>query len=480
MRTVVVVGGGIAGMAAAYYLERFADRDGQDLKVTLVERDARLGGRAGTETVDGFLLDTGPDSFMSQKPWAVQLCEELGMGDEVISPLARKFYMLIRGRLHSVPHELVSLVPTKPEALWKASFLSPFAKIRASSEGLVRARLDCEDESLAHFMRRRFGREFAVRFAEPLMGGVHAGHPDEMSMASVYPMYWQMERKHGSVTRAILERRRAAKSGSSRQSMAPFVALRHGMASLVDKLSASLRSRVLLGTEVQGIEPSADGGARVALSGGDRIGADAVLLANPSCDAAELVRSWAPDAAGLLDEIRYASTAVVSLAYRREQVGNPLDGSGFLVPRSETSDVTGCTWSSNKWEGRAPEGMVLMRAFMGYAGNDRMVEDLAEEALARRAHEALARILGIDGPPAFERVYRLVRAMPQYDVGHLQLLESIEKELAPWPAVSLTGSSYRGVGVPDCVRQGKESAERIVRRLYPGARERPKGLTHET
>jgi oxygen-dependent protoporphyrinogen oxidase len=483
---IVVVGGGIAGMAAAYYLERLADQSGHAVDVTLVERDARLGGRVGTECVDGYLLDTGPDSFMSQKPWAVQLCQELGMGDEIISPLSRRFYLLIRGRLHSVPHELVSLVPTKPEALWKASFLSPFAKLRASSEGLVRPQLDREDESLAAFMRRRFGRQFALRFAEPLMGGVHAGHPEEMSMASVYPMYWQMERKHGSVTRAIIERRLAARKSGSAQTTSPFVALRHGMSSFVDRLAGSLQdTEVLLSTEVQALETLPNGRMRVSMGdptstgaagSGSRlvsprtIEADFVLLACPSYASADLVRPLAPQAAELLDKIRYASTAVVSLAYRREDVANPLAGRGFLVPRGEPQPITGFTWSSNKWEGRAPEGMVLMRAFMGHAGNDQFVVDQSEEELEVRCHRALAGLLGIKGQPVLRRVYRWLRAMPQYDVGHLSLLDRIEQELAPFPAIHLTGSSYRGVGVPDCVRQGKESAEKIMRKLVQTGR----------
>lgn len=463
----LIVGGGITGLATAYYLERLAERQGATIQITLVERDRRLGGKVGTETVNGYLLDTGPDSFLAQKPWAVALCRELGMGDEVIAPLARKFYMLHEGKLHSVPHELVALIPSKPEALWKASFLSLQAKTRASMEGLIPAQRDLEDESLSSFMRRRFGEEFAVRFAEPLMGGVHAGHPERMSMRSIYPMYWEMERNKGSITRAIMERRAAAMAnGGSATPSSPFVALRRGMASLIERIHAHLAStRILLSTSVEELAPIGDHRMRASLSQGPSIEADIVALAAPAFDAADLLRPLAPEAAELLAQVPYASTAVVSLAYREDQLARPLDGTGFLVPRTEKSAITGCTWSSRKWEGRAPEGMALMRAFIGYAGEDRIVEESSEDQLARLAHDHLARLLEIRGDPEFARVTRWLRAMPQYEVGHQARLEALAEAVRDLPAVLLIGSAYRGVGVPDCVRQGKEAAEQILRRI---------------
>ncbi len=461
---VVIVGGGITGLSAAYHLEQMAAD--AELAITLVESDARVGGRVDTEYTEGYLLDTGPDSFMGQKPWAVQLCRELGMEDEVIRPLARKFYMLHDGKLHSVPHELVTLVPSKPEALWKASFLSMQAKTRASMEGLVPAQHEREDESLSAFMRRRFGEEFALRFAEPMMGGVHAGHPDRMSMRSIYPMYWEMEQSKGSITRALMERRAAAALKGGQPSVSPFVALRHGMISLVERVRASLtRTDVRIGTRVAAVEPGVAGGVRVSFEDGSTIDASAVVLAVPAYDAADLLRPAAAEAADLLVGIRYASTAVVSLAYRQDEVGDPLDGSGYLVPRDEPCAITGCTWTHRKWEGRAPEGMALMRAFMGYDGADRAVEEQSEERLAFAAHESLAKLLSIKGVPAFQRVYRCVKVMPQYAVGHRARLDAIAGCLEAMPGVILAGAAYRGVGVPDCVRQGKEAAEAVLARV---------------
>lgn len=463
---VVIVGGGITGLSAAYYLQRLRQQAGTPLHITLVEAEERLGGKVGTVHQEGFLIDTGPDSFLAQKPWAVQLCRELGMEGEIISPSARKFFMLIKGRLHAVPHELVSLVPSRPQALWKATFISPWGKLRASLEGFVPAQRDVEDESLGAFMRRRFGKEFAIKFAEPLMAGVHAGHPDRLSMAAVYPMYWEMERKYGSITRGLLQLRRQRQSGKgSPHSASPFVALRYGMGSLVERLTQSLKEvDVRLSTMVTGVAPQADGTVRVQLEQGEPLQATAVILTTPAYTAAEWLQPYAPDAARLLNAIPYASTAVVSLAYRREAVEHPLDGSGFLVPRTEPLPITGCTWSSSKWEGRAPDGNVLLRVFIGYAGADQIVEQQWDDLLARMAHDALQPLLGIKDEPTMVQVNRWLKAMPQYEVGHLKRLQQVEQALANYPSILLAGSAYRGVGVPDCVKQGKESAERAWQR----------------
>lgn len=464
---VVIVGGGITGMAAAYYLERLSEAAGEPIDILLVERSPRLGGKVGTERFEGCLLDTGPDSFLAQKPWALELCRELGLGDEIISPLARQFYILLEGRLHKVPHELVALVPNKPEALWEASFLSLAGKMRASSEALIKPDHDLEDESLSSFMRRRFGEEFALRFAEPLMGGVHAGDPDRMSMAAIYPMYWQMEKKQGSISRALLERRlAAARHGAAPPPGSPFVALRNGMISLIERLEQRLtRTRILTGTGVESLSPLADGAFRVALSDGAEAIADSLIVTAPAFHTAQLVRPFAPDAATLLDQIPYTSSAIVTLAYRKETIRRPLEGTGFLVPRDQPLSITGCTWSSNKWAGRAPDDIALMRVFIGQAGADALVMDHTEEELAALAHDEIAGLLDLEAPPLFSRVYRQIHAMPQYEVGHLGRMQRVDASLNHTPALLLAGSAFRGVGLPDCIRQGKEAAEQSLKRL---------------
>jgi len=463
---VVIVGGGITGLSAAFTLQRLRQQAGTPLRITLIEQDQRLGGKVYTVRQSGFLIDTGPDSFLAQKPWAIQLCRELGMEDDIITPSARKFFMFIRGKLHAVPHELVSLVPSKPEALWRASFISLWGKLRASLEGFVPAQRDIDDESLGAFMRRRFGNEFAQKFAEPLMAGVHAGHPDRMSMAAVYPMYWSMVREFGSITRGIQHLRRQRPPDKGRRQDSPFVALRYGMGSLVERLTECLQEvDVRLATSVVGIAPRPDGLVQVQLRDEEPLLANAAILTTPAHVTAEWLRPFAVEAASLLAEIPYASTAVVSLAYRREAIEHPLDGSGFLVPRGEPLPITGCTWSSSKWEGRAPDGHVLLRVFMGYAGADQLVEQQSADQLARMAEEALQPLLGIRGTPVLVRVDRWLKAMPQYEVRHLQRVQHIEQAIAAFPNLVLTGSAYRGVGVPDCIKQGREAAERVWSRL---------------
>lgn len=465
---VVIVGGGVTGLAAAFYLQRLCQQAGSPLHVTLVEAQEQLGGKVGTLYEDGFVVDTGPDSFLAQKPWAVQLCRELGIESEIVAPVARKFYMLLQGKLHPVPHELVSLVPARPQALWQTSFLSLWGKLRASLEGFVPPKRTLEDEALGNFMRRRFGKEFATKFAEPLMAGIHAGNPDRLSMAAVYPMYWEMERRHGSITRGLLHLRRQRQAARGSTNTSPFVALRSGMGVLVTRLAQSLEEiEIRLSTSVVGLSPLPDGSVHVSLSNASSLKAEAVILTTPAYTTAQWLQPFAPEAARLLAEIPYASTAVVSLAYRREAVNHPLEGSGFLVPRSEPLAITGCTWSSSKWEGRAPEGKVLLRVFVGYAGADQIVEQQWDELLARMAHDALQPLLGLREEPLKVWVHRWLKAMPQYEVGHLARLQQVEKALSSFPAILLAGSAYRGVGIPDCVKQGKEAAERAWQLCYP-------------
>ncbi len=464
---VVIVGGGITGLSAAYALQRLRQQTGMSLRVTLIEQEDHLGGKLGTVRQDGFLIDTGPDSFLAQKPWALQLCRELGMEEDIIAPSARQFFMLIEGKLHPVPHELVSLVPEKPEALWRASFLSLWGKLRASMEGFVPALRGADDESLGTFLRRRFGREFAQKFAEALMAGVHAGHPDRLSMAAVYPMYWKMEREHGSITRGLLQLRRQRPPDKGNRPASPFVALRDGMGSLVEQLARNLQEiDIRLCTRVVGIAPLPDNRLQVLLHEAQPLPADAVILCTPAYATAKWLRPIAADAAKRLSEIPYASTAVVSLAYRREAIEHHLNGSGFLVPRGEPFPITGCTWSSSKWVGRAPDGHVLLRVFIGYAGEDRIVEQQEEDQLALMAEDALRPLLGIRAKAVLVRVDRWLKAMPQYEVGHLQRVQSIEQSLSNFPNLVLAGSAFRGVGVPDCIKQGKEAAERVWSRLF--------------
>ncbi len=464
--TVVIIGGGVTGLSAAYQLQQNCRKSGSSLDIIVIDREPRFGGKVGTEQLNGCLIETGPDSFMAQKPGCITLARELGMEDQLSGSLVKRFYMMHRSKLHQVPYELVSLVPSKPEALWKASFLSPLGKFRACLEGLVKHNNSLHDQSLFNFLSSRFGAEFTNRFAAPMMAGVHNGDPHCMSTAAIYPTYWKMVTEKGSMTRAIFERRMKA-AASSRKPMAPFQTFTQGMGSLVTRLCEQLTDVSLVSnckvTSVDRInnrwriitEPQNDTGAI------NDIYADAVLLCTPAYITSTLISSSSKSLASQLNDISYASTAVVSLAYPRSETAFAEGSSGYLVPHSEPTFITGCTYSHTKWPNRAPEDVALFRFFIGYAKHDGMVREMSEQQLIDRTHQEACKLMGIKSELLFGRCHRWVCATPQYDVGHLQKVERIEHELYKLDGVFLAGAAYKGIGVPDCITQGRAQAEKI-------------------
>ena len=461
--TVAIVGGGITGLATAYYLEQAAATEGWDLTGAVLERDQRLGGKLLTTTVDGCLVEGGPDSILTQKPWALRLLDELGMGSEVIYQQTDGVYLLHGGRLHRIPRGLVGPVPTRPFALLGASFLSWRGKLRAGLEPFLHRRRDDGEESLGDFLRRRLGTEAAQRLVEPFTAGVYAGDPLELGTRQLFPTLVDWEDRYGSLAAGIRAARARATGGSPPR---PFASLRRGMASLPQAIADGLRSLKLLpGKQVTTIVRGRQDGRpvyRLALEGGDSLDADCVALTIPAPGAASVLRSLVPEAASLLGPMSFASTCSVSLAFRRQAVGHPLNGSGFLVPRSEPSPLTGCTWSSAKWRERATEGWVLLRAFVGWARDESFMQQ-DDPDLIRTVTEALRPLLGLRGNPERTWVRRWPGAMPQYRVGHGPWLDAVDRAMSGQPGLFLAGASYRGIGVPDCVRQGQETAQRMAR-----------------
>lgn len=455
---VLIVGGGIAGLSAAYFLERAGAEGRWSGEIFLVEAAHRLGGKILTVREDGFLVEGGPDSFLRTKPDGLALVRALGLEEELIAPQARTVYGLRRGRLVPIPEPLLAMRPD-PWAVLRARSLPWRGRLRALLEPWVPPRRADGDESLAAFMRRRFGRDFAEGIAGPLMAGVHAGDPERLSMQALYPHLLALERRFGSVARGL-------RSGRPTGSAGPlFLSLRPGMGALVDRLAASLsRTRVFLGRPIVALSPCLEGQTvryRAALADGGVLEADRVVLAVPAFEAARLIEEFAPAAAARLREIPFASTAVVTLAFRRAQVHHLLDGSGFLVPRAEPFPLTGCTWSSSKWPGRAPEGFVLLRAFIGWAGDPEALA-VADADLIQRSVAALRPLLGLAGDPVRAWVHRWPQAMPQYIVGHLERVAAIEAALRSFSGLELIGASYRGVGIPDLIRQAREAVERLL------------------
>jgi oxygen-dependent protoporphyrinogen oxidase len=450
---IVVVGGGIAGLAAARRLELVAP----EAAVVLVERDEVLGGKLRTERVDGFVIEAAPDSFLSRKERGIGLVEELGIAGELIArrPEHHRTYVR-RGRaLHPLPEGLTGMIPTNLDALERTELLSPEGKARFAAERDVPAAPGDADESVAAFVTRRFGREAYDGLVEPLMTGIYGGDGERMSLRATFPQLRVLELEHGSVLRGLSE-----PSPSERP---PFLSLRAGMDSLVSAIAGGLeRTKIVLGRDVVRV---ADGYA-VHLAGGETIDADAVVIATPAFMAAELLAHLDADLAATHAEIPYASSVVVTLAYSQADLVAP-DGYGYLVPRAEDSDVLACTWSSQKWEGRAPDDAVLVRVYAGRFGG-RGLTALADGELIAIARAEL-RGLDIEAEPTLTRVHRWPRGMPQYVLGHPERVARIEAALAEHPGLAVAGAAYRGVGIPDCIRSGEAAAESVARALT-GAR----------
>ncbi len=445
---VAIIGGGIAGLSAAYDLQKAGI-----FEVTLFEQSSSVGGKIQTAQEGEFLIEQGPDSIFSAKPWAVQLMCELGMESELMEPLESEFSIQTKGKLHSVPRPLASLIPSANGALEKAGFLTAAAKRRALKEAEV-GRGDGGDESIASFFRRRFGRTFSELVAEPLLAGTHAGDPEKLSMAALYPSYLGMEKEHGSVSEAAAKRTSA---GTGHK--VGFLTLSQGMGVFPQKLAEALTTvKLLLSTRVKSLRAASEG-VEVETEAGLQL-FDHVILATPAYITAKIIRDLAPAAAAHLSQIRFVSTAIVSLAYPRNAFAKPLTGNGFLVPTSEPSPITGCTWSSNKWAGRAPSDTLLVRAFMGRDGGLN-IDEKTDAELIGLATETLSGLLNPKQSPLLTRLDRWSKGMAQYELGHLGRIAAIESDIANLP-ISLVGASYKGNSIPDCIRQGREAARALI------------------
>ncbi|MGH3109317.1 MAG: protoporphyrinogen oxidase [Gaiellaceae bacterium] len=447
MTRVVVVGGGIAGLAAARRLESLVP----DAEVTLVERSERLGGKLLTEREHGFVVEGAADSFLSRKPRGIGLAEELGLEDELVGrrPENARTFVRFGGELHPLPDGLSGMIPTNLAALEDTRLLSPPGRERLAAEADLPPAPPGGDESIAAFVSRRFGREAYERLMEPLMTGIYGGDGEQLSLEATFPQLRALELEHGSVLRGLAAQ--PAPGGS----YPPFVSFRGGMSSLVDSLAAGLeRARVLLGRTARAVRAT-PGGYEVELSD-VVLEADGVVVAVPAFATAELLAELDADLAGEHAGIPYASSAIVTLAFAGE---GELGGYGYVVPRVGDSDVLACTWSSSKWEGRAPEGFTLVRVYLGHFGGRDVTAD-SDEELVRYARGRIP--LGLGQLPYRTWVHHWPRGMPQYVLGHPERLERIDAAVTRHPGLALAGAAYRGVGIPDCIASGEEAARAVA------------------
>jgi len=467
-KRIAIVGAGIAGLSTAYYLSKLAQQGGQRLQITLLEKEGRLGGSILTEGADGFLMEGGPDCFISEKPWALKLCKELGLEKEVIgtNQQVRRTFILWGGRLHEIPEGFMLLAPTSLWPFVKSSLFSLPGKVRMGLDLIIPRKKSDAEESLAAFVRRRLGREALERIAEPLVAGIHAGNPETMSLKSTFPRFIDLEREYRSLIWGMRQRKRQFANIRARYTM--FITLRDGMEGMVSALEQALPGGIIsLGGEVVEVEKingesSKKPRYRLRIRGKKKeMEADAVVLATPAFVTARLLRGMAGDIAHQLNTIPYVSTATVNLAYERSQIGHPLDGYGFVVPRLEGRRIMAATFSSVKFPGRAPQGKALLRCFVGGAKKEELVS-WGDDKLAAAVTADIAEILSITGEPQHVRIFRWEKAMPQYTVGHEEKLFRIEQGLSKLPGLYLTGSAYRGIGISDCVHQGELIAEQCL------------------
>ena len=480
IRRVVIIGGGISGLAAAYQLTKPCAAGTQTPEVLLLEASARVGGTIHTHRRDDFLLEGGPDSFISEKPEAVRLAEELGLSAQLIetNDAHRRSFIVRAGRLRPVPEGFQLLAPARFWPFVTSDIFSWAGKCRVALEAFVPTRPTAngdgndDDESLADFVRRRFGREALERMAQPMVGGIYTADPERLSLRATMPRFLDMERAHGSVIRALVNARRRAGGtanarGTSGARYSLFLTFAEGMQTLSDALARHLRTRadVRLDSSVKALHFDHEHKQwRLTLEDEETLMADAVCLALPAYRAAELLRDTDDKLADELIAIPYASTATVNLAFRRADIAHRLDGFGFVVPFVEKLTTLACTFSSVKFAGRAPEGHALLRAFVGGALQPETFA-LDDDEMIKRVRDDLRLLLGINAAPLFALVEKWPRSMAQYHLGHNARVARLRARLAQLPALQLAGNAYGGAGVPDCIRSGTAAADALLARL---------------
>ena len=465
MKKVIIIGGGIAGLAAAYRIQEEIN-SGAQISCTVLEGSDRVGGKIHTIRRDGFILERGPDSFISQKPAVVELCKKLGIDDHLMGTKTDhpKTFVYINRKMVTIPDGLSLMVPTKFMPFVTTRLFSWPGKIRMGLDLFLPRRRGNSDESLASFVRRRLGTEALERMAQPLMSGIYASDPEQMSLNASFPMFAQVEKKYRSLVLGMLaQKRKRARTPSpptpkGYKPFSFFLTMKNGLSEIVETLveqspDIQFRTQVPVNT----LQKNSNGW-RVKLESGEDLEADAAILSTPANITAPLMEDWAPGIAARLNQIPYVSTAAVVLGFDRNRFAHPLRGFGFVVPHIEKRKITACTWVSSKFAGRAPENRVLLRAFVGGAVNEYLAEQDAD-TIKHQVREELQDIMGISEEPLFCEVFQYRKGNVQYRVHHPQLISEIEKELTDFKGLFLAGSAYKGIGIPDCVKNGTENAE---------------------
>ncbi len=444
---ITIIGGGIAGLAAAWYLQQ------ADIEYTLLEASDRFGGLIHTVYEHDCIIEFGPDAFITRKPWALTLAKELGLEGSLIpvNKTPERIYVLVNGQLVPLPDGLGLFVPTNIPAFLRSPLLSWAGKIRALLDYIIPAYEGDEDESLANFVNRRMGKEVLDKLADPLLSGVYNAEMNKQSILATFPQYRALEKKYGSLIRGMME----TQSKTLPSDDPVLLSFKHGMGQLVETLIKKLTGKLCLNTAVETIES----GYTLHLSGGEKLSTDGLILATPAKVTSKLLANIAPEAAVGLAKIRYAGIASMSLVFKREDVPHPLDAYGVVIPSSAERNIDGMQWNSSKWSHRAPEDKVLIRVFFG-GPHTRIMLEKNEHELLGIVREELRAIIGVIAKPEFYSLGKCDNAYPQYDVGHIERVNTIEANLPK--NIAIAGNAYRGVGIPDTVKTAKAAAEQFI------------------
>ncbi len=476
-KRIVIVGGGIAGLTTALTLLDEAKQDQLDIDCAIVEAQSQWGGKIVTNHHAARIIEGGPDSFLTTKPGGLDLCERLGLTQELINTNQgnSQTFAYSRGRLREFPQGLVSMVPTQLGPLFQSGLVTWAGILRMAGDWFLPARgPDEPEETLASFFCRRLGQEAFHRLIEPLVAGIYAGDASELSVAATFPQFVELERQHGGLIKGALAQQRARRTSSRRPASGRtlFTTLKGGLGDLIEKLVDELTqrgARLLLGKQATALRSSArDQTSReymLTLENGDVILADAVVLATPAYATARLIRDMDQNIGSLLEQIPYASTMTLSLVFPRDQVKGVLQGFGFVVPRIENRMLIAATWSSMKWSDRAKPEESLIRCYLGGRGRGQVME-LDDDLLVQHSLEALRDMVGIDSKPIHAEVYRWKQGMPQYTLGHLDRVSRIRQKIASYPGLYVTGAAYQGIGIPDCIRDGQQTAQKLASYLW--------------
>lgn len=464
VRHIVIIGGGITGLSAAYYLKKSTNAP---LRITVMEKGETFGGKIHTLRREGFIIEKGPDSFLARKQPIIDLTRELGLEDQLTgtNPNAKKTYILSGGKLHRMPAGLMLGIPTQMVPFIRTGLLSPSGKARAALDLVLPKRTSPEDESLGHFLERRLGEEVLAQIAEPLLAGIYAGDTYNLSLRATFPQFHAIEQEHRSLILGMMKNRKAGGEESRTLPEAArnttFLTYKEGLETLVHGLLDVLDDvRFLKQCGVSRVEKT-EAGYRVIREDGEMEDADGVIMALPAYGISDVLGSEVHEIREL-DRIEYVSAANVILAFDSKDMVRELDGTGFVVPRREGRFITACTWTSMKWLHTAPGGKVLLRCYAGRSGDDRWLH-MTEDEVIRAVRKDLKETMGITAEPLFTEMTKLMRSMPQYPVGHLELIGRVRKVLSErMPGVLVTGAAFQGVGLPDCIRQGKEAAQQMA------------------